>query len=123
MATINGVTGYVTKTVGTVTSFIRQAALTANEKTFIDSADAGKGAATLEDHLKTLTYTATGQNAWERFKGYVESYDSENQADIDAIAGNWTGTTAGLTSSEISSLQARLNSVQDLVRKLAAKIK
>lgn len=111
--TINGITGYVTHTSGTVTYFIRSAALSEGELDYIAARDAAKET-TLKADLEALEYPPTGQNAWTRFSGYVEEYDSGTDL-AEIRSGDIADAAAEPTQAEFNALVARVNALSNVV--------
>lgn len=118
--TVNGISAYVLKVTGNVTKFVRVASMTAEEVAFIDAKNAAKGGSTLEDYLKTQSHGPTGQNAWARFGALAEEFDSA--ADKVIVSADAALAAAAPTKAEFDALVGKVNALQRLVTKLAAKV-
>lgn len=71
---------------------------------------------TLEDELKT-NQTWNDQPAWNHFAGYVETYDPAAARFVVADDFTVASTSSGMTETELKDLIARVNAIQDSVRK------
>lgn len=60
----------------------------------------------IEGQLATETYALTGQNSWDHFKGYVETYDSASPKNV---------IKADLVTADLADAVARINVVQDVI--------